>query len=50
MWVAALKSKLTLLSTIVAPLSLWVLGCSHFDCTHLLRLANIIIGVTISLS
>jgi hypothetical protein len=28
MWVAALKSKVTLLPTIVALLALWVLGCS----------------------
>jgi hypothetical protein len=37
----ALKSKLTLLSTIVALLALRVLGCS---------LANIILLVTLSLS
>jgi hypothetical protein len=28
MWVAALKSKVTLLSTIIALLALWVLGYS----------------------
>jgi hypothetical protein len=27
MWVGTLKSKVTLLSTIVALLALWVLGC-----------------------
>jgi hypothetical protein len=40
----------TLLSTIVALLALWDLGCCPFDCTCLLRLANIILGVTLSLS
>jgi hypothetical protein len=97
MWVAALKSKVTLLSIIVALFALWVLGCSLggwgalnilislvfgasigemailstietycvcfswrrtffvvgcclFDCTYLLRLANIILGVTLPLS
>jgi hypothetical protein len=96
MWVAALKSKVTLLPIIVALLALWVLGCSLvsrgalnilissalatsigemvnlstieacraclswrrtffvigcrlFDCVYLLRLANIILGVTLSL-
>jgi hypothetical protein len=37
----ALNSKVTLLSTIVALLAIWVLGCS---------LPNIILGITLSLS
>jgi hypothetical protein len=46
-WVMALKSKVTLLSTIIALLALWVLGCSLVGWGALSFLISSILGASI---
>jgi hypothetical protein len=47
MWVAALKSKVTLLSIIVALFALWVLGCSLCGWGALNILISLVFGASI---
>jgi hypothetical protein len=47
MWVGTLKSKVTLLSTIVALLALWVLGCILVGRGALNILISLILGASI---